>query len=382
MNAKAAVTTEKGISAISGIHVIGAEAGGIIEKIFRTKFQKKLSLKTGDVLVGDIVDGENVIDHVVLACEGENEFAISCHGNPLITEAIMKLLKEHGAELKNIEELVGEKVETESKNAVEAEARLGQLKAASLTGVKLIASQAKNGLAKTAKQWFESTDEPEEIKEQCRCILEESERAKYFIAGGKAVIAGAPNSGKSTLLNLLAGRQKAIVTDIAGTTRDWVSVKCRVGEVLMEFFDTAGLDEALAGKSDIEQRSQQAGRELIGESDVVLYVNDANEQKAACPEWLKDKKVLIVQNKCDLLSEAQKRELQGCDIQMSAKNGEGLESLCVSILEAIMVDGISEDAVICFTERQKELLESLMHVKSVTEGKSIIAELLNGPVFV
>ena len=382
MNVKAAVTTEKGISAISGIQLAGTGAGQIIEKIFRTNSQKKLSLKTGNVVVGDIVDGGNVIDHVVVACEGENEFAISCHGNPLITEAIMKLLKEQGVELKTIEVLVGEKIKAEAENSIEAEARLEQLKAASLRGVELIALQAKNGLAKTARQWLKDTDGLKKIKEMCRGILEESERAKYFITGGRAVIAGAPNSGKSTLLNLLAGRQKAIVTDIAGTTRDWVSVKCRVGEVLIEFFDTAGLDEAIAGKSDIEQRSQQAARQLIDESDVVLYVNDASEQKATCPEWLKDKNVLIVQNKCDLLSETQKRELQSGDIQISAKNGEGLEALCEMILKAIAADGIDEEAVICFPERQKELLESLMHVKNITEGKSIITELLNGPVFV
>jgi tRNA modification GTPase len=382
MKATAAVTTEKGISAISGIQVTGAEAGEIIEKIFRTKSPKKLSPKTGEVLVGDIVDGVNVIDHVVVACESENEFAISCHGNPLITEAIMKLLKQHGAELKNIEELVGEKINTESKNAIEAESRLGQLKAVSLMGVRLIAAQVKDGLAKTAKQWLEGAVKLKEIKEQCRGILEESEKAKYFIAGGKAVIAGAPNSGKSTLLNLIAGRQKAIVTDIAGTTRDWVSVKCRVGEVLMEIFDTAGLDDVLAEKSDIEEQSQQAGRELIDESDIVLYVNDVSEGKPSCPSWLKDKKVLVVQNKCDLLSEVQKGELSSGDIQMSAKNGEGLEVLCGGIVKAITADGISEEAVICFTERQKELLKSLMQVGNMTEGKSIITELLNGPVFV
>jgi len=382
MNAKAAVTTEKGISAISGIQISGTGAGRIIEKIFRTNSRKKLSLKTGDVVIGDIVDGANVVDHVVVACEGENEFAISCHGNPLITEAVMKLLKEHGTELKSIEALVGEKIKAGAENAVEAEARLEQLKAASLTGVKLIAAQAKNGLAKTAKQWLENTDDLKEIKERCRSILADSEAAKYFITGGRAVIAGAPNSGKSTLLNLLAGREKAIVTDIAGTTRDWVSAKCRVGEVPIEFFDTAGLDEKLAGKRDIEQPSPQAAMELIDQSDVVLYVNDASERRAACPDWLKDKKVLIVQNKCDLLSEAQKRELQSGDIRMSAKNGDGLEELCEGILKAIAADKLGEETVICFTKRQKELLERVRSVKNITEGKSIITELLNGPVFV
>jgi len=382
MNTRAAVTTEKGISAISGIQLTGMGAGKIIEKIFRARFRKKLSLKTGEVLVGDIVDGANVIDHVVVGCEGVNEFAISCHGNPLIAEAIMKLLKDNGAELRTAEELIEEKIKANAENAIKAEARLAQLRAVSLTGVKLIAAQAKDGLAKTAKQWLENTGGPEEIKQQCRDILEESERARYFIAGGKAVIAGVPNSGKSTLLNLLAGKQKAIVTDIAGTTRDWVSVKCRVGEVLMEIFDTAGLDEALAEKSDIEDRSQQAARQLIDESDIVLYVKDVSEQKADCPAWLKDKKVLVIQNKCDLLSDAQKRQLQGGDIQISAKNGEGLKALCGGIVKAIAADGIGEEAVICFTERQKELLESLMHIKNITEGKSIITELLNGPVFV
>lgn len=377
MNAKAAVTTEKGISAISGIRITGAGAGRIIEKIFRTNSRKKISLKTGDVLVGDIVDGANVIDHVVVACEDENEFSISCHGNPLITEAVMKLLKSSGAELKTIEALLAEKIRAEAENAIEAEARFEQLKAASLTGVKLIAAQAGSGLAKTAKQWLEGAVDLKEIIQQCRGILADSEKAKYFIAGGRAVIAGAPNSGKSTLLNLLAGRQKAIVTDIAGTTRDWISVKCRVGEVPIEFFDTAGLDQVLAEKSDIEHRSQQAAMELIDGSDVVLYVNDAGERtEAVCPEWLKDKKVLIVQNKCDLLSKLQKRELSSGDIQISAKNGEGLEALCRSILKVLAAGEISDDAVICFTKRQKELLASLLNTEDALKSKTIIMDLL------
>ena len=114
-----------------------------------------------------------------------------------------------------------------------------------------------------------------DVSAEAEQILENSQIAKLIMFSCKVAIIGPPNTGKSTLLNLLAGRQKAIVTDIKGTTRDWVSAQCRIEPLYLELFDTAGLDKK--PEDVIERESQQKSIEILQQADLVLLVLDISQ---------------------------------------------------------------------------------------------------------
>ncbi|GAI47024.1 unnamed protein product, partial [marine sediment metagenome] len=141
-----------------------------------------------------------------------------------------------------------------------------------------------------------------------------SQTAKLIIAGCTMVIAGPPNSGKSTLLNCICGKQKAIVTDIKGTTRDWVSAKCQIGSLSAELIDTAGLDEKLAATPEniLAKKSQEKTARILEQADLVLLVLDNSQPIDQLDGRLIEKitgklvlseaegKILTVLNKSDL----------------------------------------------------------------------------------
>jgi tRNA modification GTPase len=383
MTVLAAVTTAKGTGAISSIQLSGVGAGAIIEKIFEPGEGKKCRFETGNILVGDIVDGGEVVDHVVVGCEGQEDYSISCHGNPIIVEMIMKLLKKYGAELVTAEKLLAVKFADEDGNTIAGECKLAQLKAVTFEGVKIIANQANAGLSKTATNWLEGKRSLEKIKAECRRILANSETAGLIINGAKVVIAGPPNSGKSTLLNCLCGRTKSIVTDIAGTTRDWVVARCRTKSLMMELIDTAGLNEELSGRNDIDKESQKRALELLTDCDVVLFVLDGSTAEKQEIKFDKVKKVIVVLNKsdigCELYEEQLGFEFDGC-VRISAKTGAGVGELVEKIRGVLGVAGFDLTKGVCFTERQKRLLEGLLRAKNVSQAESAITELLNGGV--
>ena len=250
MSVFAAVMTGKGTAAISTIQLFGDAAEAITKKIFKPTGSKPAEFKTGKILLGAIIDParQETIDQVTIGCEGPEAIAIHCHGNPLIVEMIMQLLQRNGVTLLTAEELLA-KILTAQKpiSTIAVEAKLTQLKAQTIQGTKIIANQIEGGLSKKAEQWLQNINaiSLEEIVSDAEQILRDSQIAKLIINGCTVAIAGPPNTGKSTLLNCLAGRQKAIVSDIKGTTRDWVSARCQIEPLSIELIDTAGLDEKL-----------------------------------------------------------------------------------------------------------------------------------------
>ncbi len=386
MNARACVTTAKGTAAIACILIEGPDAPAILAKIFKSTSAKKPDFIPGDVCVGDITDNNQIVDHVVVACKAPDSFEICCHGNPLIVEAIMRLLGAGGAQLVAAEEIVTEKFAAESKNAIAAEAKLQQLKAATVEGVRIIAHQSHAGLAETARNWLSDFDSLnlEQIAGECKEILARSQTAKLIIDGCKAVIAGPPNSGKSTLLNCLAGRQKAIVTDIAGTTRDWVSATCRMPPLVVEFIDTAGLDETLTAKDSIDYQAHKKTSELISGCDLILFVIDASKPGPIEPIQT-DKSVILVLNKSDLPTTISDKNTTFDTAQMvriSAKTGNGIDELTNTIQTVLDISGFNLSVSTCFTNRQRRLVAQIAQAKSLSDAKSLIAELLTGPISV
>ena len=228
----------------------------------------------------------------------------------------------------------------------------------------------------------------EKIKKSAKQILKDSERAKLIIYGCKAVITGPPNTGKSSLLNELAGKQKAIVTETKGTTRDYVTANCQMGELAVELIDTAGLDDGLIGSSgSIEDQSQQKSANLLKEADLVLLVLDNSQpaeqlDKMLCGK-LAGKKVVTVLNKSDLAGRFDAEKLPDFlskNVKISAKFGKNIEKLTEKIRWICDYEGLNLHACICVTSRQEDLLKKLIISESRQQATLIIEELLNGKV--
>ena len=394
MNTFAAVMTGKGVGAISTIQLHGESAKAVLNRVFTPTGKTSPALAPGQILLGTISNAGETIDQVTIGCEGPNSFAINCHGNPIIVETIMRLLKKHDVTLLATRQLRYKILSAEKHaNTIELEARLTVPEALTLEGTKIIVNQIRTGLAKTATQWLENTDEMslDDIKIAAKRILRDSDTARLIIRGCTAVIAGPPNSGKSTLLNCLAGKQKAIVTDIEGTTRDWVSARCRVGPLSVKFIDTAGLSGQLTDTvdSDVEKASQQKTAEILEKADLLLLVLDAGrpgeQLDAKLLEKLTDKKTLTVLNKSDLPIAFDIDELPETlaeTVQISAKNSAGIDTLLQRIQQLCGVLDLDFQRTVAFTERQQNLLRRLLEAKSTNNAHSIITELLNGPISV
>ncbi|MHC4157709.1 MAG: GTPase, partial [Planctomycetota bacterium] len=385
MSVFAAVMTGKGTGAISTIEVFGDTAEAVTKKIFNPAGGGEAILKPGKILLGEITDAGETIDQVTIGCEGRNNFAINCHGNPLIVEMIMRLLSKEGAKLVTTEELLAKTfAEQKSYNTIAIEAKLAQLKAKTIEGARIIANQIEGGLSKKAAEWLGNIEgiSLDEIKKEAGRILEASQTAKLIIDGCTAVIIGPPNSGKSTLLNCLAGREKAIVTEIKGTTRDWVSAECEIGGVMMKIIDTAGIDEKLAasGEESIEKSAQEKGVKLLEEADLVLLVLDASRPAEQLDERLIEKiskkKMVTILNKIDLKGTLGARKpvpLQKSAkiVKISAKTGTNIEKLLTTLKKIAKVDTFDTQQAVCITGRQEELLGKLKMAESKDEVTGI-----------
>jgi len=301
----------------------------------------------------------------------------------------MRLLQRCGATLLTAEQLLTKILSAQKAvNTIAVEAKLAQLKAKTIQGTKIIINQVDAGLSKKAAEWLQNINaiSLNQISAEAERILENSRTAKLIIAGCTAALIGPPNSGKSTLLNCLAGRQKAIVTDIKGTTRDWVEAVCQIESLSLSLIDTAGLKEALpVTKDTIEKAAQNRSIQILEQADLVMLVLDNSQANDQLDEGLLEKiakkKVLTVLNKCDLPAKFDKGVLTGIlsnIVQISAKEGIGIENLLEKIRQICGVAGFILKTAVCFTDRQENLLNELTDIKSKQQAASIITELLNG----
>ncbi|MGB8225493.1 MAG: GTPase [Sedimentisphaerales bacterium] len=376
----AALMTAKSAAAISSIQIAGENSADVLKSIFRP-LGKIVEFNEGNILHGFLFDKDKDIDEVVIGCEEKDNFSINCHGNPLIVENILELLKKHGVRIAEPDAVLAYILHRKyGSNTIAAEADIAMTKAATIYGAKIIRHQTKMGLLQTAEWWLENLNvlEPDDIKSGAERILNDSRIADLFIKGARVVIAGAPNSGKSTLFNYLCGKDKAIVTDIAGTTRDWLSAKVRLKRITVEFVDTAGLDETLGGKNAVDAESQKQAAGLIETADLVLYVLDSRLRGNDEPrQSVGGANQIVVYNKCDLA-----KDLLVDGLKISAKTGSGVKELIGEIEQRLGVYDFDIKKTVCFTDRQKKITVEIVSARTKQQIKELITELLKGGLVV
>lgn len=350
-------------SALAIIRLSGADCFEIVSKVF-TKDLTKISKK--EIHYGYIIDEGKQIDQVVLLAyvnphsfTGENSVEIICHGSPLIANQIIAVLLKNGARmaangefssrayLNGKIDLVQAEAINDIINATTAEAK--DLSMISLKGeTSKMFRPIKEQIAEILSLIEVNIDYPEyedievvtkdkiiavcgDIVKNIDKLIVDGERSRLYRDGLKIAIVGKPNVGKSSLLNSLIKDDKAIVTDIAGTTRDIVEGDFNLCGVPVHLFDTAGLRES---EDVIEKIGINKSVDAIKNADLVIFVIDETGLDKELFELVKDKKHILVTNKADLVSSKDKNALY-----ISAKNND-VEPLLNRIKEVMNIGDV------------------------------------------
>lgn len=347
-------------SALAVIRLSGADCFEIVSKVF-TKNLTKVTKK--EIHYGFIKDGDKQIDQVILltyvnprSFTGENSVEIITHGSPLIANQIIALLIKNGARMATNGEfssraylngkidLVQAEAINDIINASTSEAR--DLSMISLKGeTSKMFKPIKEKIAEILSSIEVNIDYPEyedievvtkdkiinvcsDIVKDINLLITDGERSRLYRDGLKIAIVGKPNVGKSSLLNSLVKDDKAIVTDIAGTTRDVVEGDFNLSSVPCHLFDTAGLRES---EDVIEKIGIKKSVEAIENADLVIFVIDESGLDKELYDLVKDKKHIVVTNKADLVSKKDKNM-----VYISAKNND-IEPLLNKIKEVMNI---------------------------------------------
>ena len=350
-------------SALGIIRLSGEDCFQIVSKVF-TKDITKTNNK--EIHYGFIVDEKKQVDEVILltyvhphSFTGEDSVEIICHGSPLIANEIISLLLKNGARMATNGEFSSRAYLNGKIDLVQAEAINDIINASTKEARDLSMVSLKGETSKTFRPIKEqiaeilslievNIDYPEyedievvtkdkiiavcgDIVKNIDTLIIDGERSRLYREGLKIAIVGKPNVGKSSLLNSLIKSDKAIVTDIAGTTRDIVEGDFNLCGVPVHLFDTAGLRES---NDKIEQIGINKSLEAIKDADLVIFVIDESGLDKDLFELVKDNKHILVTNKADLLTRKNNNE-----IYISAKNND-IEPLLNKIKEVMNIGDI------------------------------------------
>ena len=389
----AAISTAQAPGGIGLIRVSGPDAQSIADKVFTAKSGKPLSSAKGyTVHYGRVHDGEGDIDEAIAinyrapaSFTGENVAELSIHGGLYLLRRTLRALYDAGArpaqpgEFTRRAFLNGKLGLTEAESVMELiSARGEQAARAALAGhdgalERRIAS-VKDALVSAAAHLEAWADYPEEdipelgADELRRVFFEANRELEHLLdafdagralrEGVDTVIAGKPNAGKSTLMNLLAGCERSIVTDVAGTTRDIVEETVLVGGVPLRLADTAGLRET---DDAVEKIGVERARSRLKTAQLVLAVFDSSrrlgEEDKRLAHACRDVPAIAVVNKSDLESKLDYSYIIKYFQQVvfiSARSGEGLEALSRAIGETLRTSQIDPNEGLLFTERQRD----------------------------
>lgn len=369
MNTIAAIATAMSSSGIGIVRISGEESFQIIDKIFKAKGSgnKKLSTEPSHTIhYGHIYDGDEMVDEVlVMIMRGPKSFTaedtieIDCHGGVLVTKRILETVLKHGARPAEPGEFTKRAFLNGRVDLTQAEAVIDVINAKNQYALKSSVSQLEGSVSRRIKDMREkiiyhialiesALDDPEHIsldgygdtlletlsplKDEIQSLIRSADNGRVLSEGIETVILGKPNAGKSSLLNVLVGEERAIVTDIAGTTRDTLREQIRLEELSLNIIDTAGIRET---EDLVEKIGVEKARSAAEGADLIIYVvdgsRDLDENDQEIIEFIQDKKALVLLNKTDLDPVVTKERLESLTnhpvILISAKERTGIKDL-------------------------------------------------------
>lgn len=385
-----AIATAMSDSGIGIVRISGDEAIQVADKIYRTKSgQRKLTeYESHTIHYGFIVDSEEVIDEVMISImkaprsyTAEDTVEINCHGGVLMVNRILEAVMKNGARLAEPGEFTKRAFLNGRIDLSEAEAVIDIIHSKNQFALKSSVSQLRGSVSDIVKKLREeliyeiafiesALDDPEHISldgyneklsektEQVivrlKKLLDSADNGKMLKEGINTVIVGKPNAGKSSLLNLLVGEDKAIVTDIAGTTRDVLEESIKLQGISLNVIDTAGIRTT---EDVVEKIGVEKAKKYALDADLIIYVVDASvsldESDYDIMDMISDKKVIILLNKTDLESVVTE-EIMLHEIHQKYENEEIYKNICDNI-HFIRTSTKENTGIDLFEEKIKEM---------------------------
>lgn len=407
----ASIITPPGEGGISVILLSGPRARAIANKVFRGKRTRDLhSVPSGKIHYGHIIDDGEVLDEVIIRVvseekspTGEEIVEINCHGGILPSRKVLEALAKRGAELKEGQELASISTGKRKIDSIETKAFELLLRAKSRLAAKVLLEQYQGALSLTLKAIRET------LRESHRALRsEDTARAKLRLQeAGKVlcdllktacwgisltqprrvVILGGPNVGKSTLSNALLSRERSIVSEFPGTTRDAVSGFTSLAGLPLEVVDVAGLREA---EDEAEAAGLARAREAEISADISLVVFDNTlsfSRQEKCVSAARGKKAVLVVNKIDLPGRLDLSCLEAkigkTALRISALTGEGIVALKAYLRKEFLPKGqFHPGQAVVFTSEQKEMLSQFREriakiYEGLKQGKDIKDEIIS-----
>lgn len=414
MSTIASISTAPGIGGIGIIRMSGENTFKIIEKIFKPKTQQCIEEIRGyTIKYGNIVENGKIIDEVLVSYfkapksyTTEDMCEINSHGGNLIVKKILEICLKNGAELAEPGEFTKRAFLNGRIDLAQAESVIDIINAKSSQEAKSGMKQLEGFLSKKIKEIkqeildvlvnievtidYPEYDTPEVQEDEMKNMLESVknkldkleksfDNGKIIKDGIKTAIIGKPNAGKSSLLNAILKEDRAIVTDIAGTTRDTIEEYVTVNGIPLKLVDTAGIREA---SDEVEKIGVEKSIKQAEEADLIIAIfdssKDLSEEDLEILRLIKNKKVIILLNKSDLnscVSENDPRlnEVSKNILKISALNKTGIEELYEKIALMFKLNEINLDNDILITNiRHKNIIsKALENVKKANEALNI-----------
>ena len=395
----AAIATAMSNSGIGIVRISGSEAFEIIDKIYYSKSGKTLSGQPSHTIhYGYIADEGQMIDEVLVmlmrgphSYTGEDTVEINCHGGIYVLKKVLETVIKYGARPSEPGEFSKRAFLNGKMDLSQAEAVMDVIEAQNEYALKSSVSQLRGKVHEKISRMREeilyhtafietALDDPEhysvdeyggklkdtvdKLVEETEELLKSSDNGRMIKEGIKTVIVGKPNAGKSSLLNVLAGEERAIVTDVEGTTRDVLEEHIRLQGISLNVMDTAGIRDT---EDLVERIGVDRAKSHADDADLIIYVVDASkpldENDEEIMEMIRHKKAVILLNKSDLDTVITKEELQKRIekpmIEVSAKEESGIRELEEVMKEMFFHGEISFNDEIYITNiRQKTALEA------------------------
>jgi tRNA modification GTPase len=403
-----ALATPSGVGAIAVIRISGGHAIDIVSKHFKSVINKKLiEQKSHTIHLGHIIDGKKFLDQVLVSIfknpqsyTGEDVVEISCHGSVYIQQQIIQLFLRNGCRMAAAGEFTMRAFLNGKMDLSQAEAVADLIVSDSEAAHQIAMQQMRGGFSNEIKKLrqellnFASLIELEldfsqedvefadriqfntlldKITTVLKGLIDSFALGNVIKNGIPIAIVGEPNVGKSTLLNAILNEDRAIVSDIPGTTRDTVEDQIAIGGVNFRFIDTAGIRNT---EDKIEQIGIARAYEKIEQAQLVIYLFEASEDKAAEIEALRnkypDKNILLIANKIDTVKKDRVKELKNTFkdlVLLAAKDGKGIEELKEKLLTLSNAGQMGKNDTIVTNNRHYDaLLKALEAIQKVKEG--------------